>query len=85
MVVDRRGRGQVVTLTTDAAAGLLDARGHVLAYAQTSGGDQLQLAVLGRGWAKAQRGRHRLARRFASAQARARKARRGLWRACRRS
>jgi endonuclease YncB( thermonuclease family) len=74
------GIGRRVTLTPDASQG----RGSLFAYVKTTGGKQLQLDQLIRGWAKVDAGprRFRRYRLFRRAQADAIVARHGVWSKC---
>jgi endonuclease YncB( thermonuclease family) len=85
MALDHRGHGRRVVLTTDPTQATFDQYGRLLAYVQTTGGTQLNLAQVAAGWAEVyvfDGVPFRRVASFRAAERRARVAKRGVWARC---
>jgi endonuclease YncB( thermonuclease family) len=83
LLIARNGVGRLVRVSTDAHVAALDSHRRVNGYMTLlTTGRPVALAHITAGWAKAKGGRYTMAKRFRTAQASAKKARRGVWRRC---
>jgi endonuclease YncB( thermonuclease family) len=74
--------GTRVRVTTDRRVAALDSKGRVNAYVTLASGKRVEEALVRGGWAKAKRGSYLMARRHKLAQAKAKKAKLGVWKRC---
>ena len=82
LLISRSGVGRMVRVTTDPKVAPTDSKARVNAYLTVSNGTKVELAQIKAGWAKAKGGSYTQSRRFKVAQARAKKAKKGIWRSC---